>query len=215
MAGNHNIGIDFSGSFDGIEIVPILLFRRNDAFENAPEVVTQQAALFFDSIKQEIADSARSKMREWRGNERKDLSATVFPGIYNQTSLIVGGDLVQTFVDEFGLPPRKCFPPWAEGSLLFQWVVEKLAPQPLPVKRPRVDDDRRLRNAQLSASFAVAVAINQRGLPAPSDYLHEPFKATFEEYLPRVMEGLVNAGRRAASIINTSDAGSVEVIIQD
>jgi hypothetical protein len=213
MPFDQNISIELTGGAHAIQIEPVLILRRNDAFENAPDVVAQQAALFFETIKDEIAESARTKMREWRGDEKRDIQATVFPGIYNQTSLIVGGDLVQTYVDEFGLEARKCFPPWREGTLLFQWVIDKLAPQPLPVQHPRVEESKRLLNAQLSASFAVAVAINQRGLPAPADYLHEPFAATFEEFLPRVTEGLIKAGIRAASIINTSDAGSAEFIV--
>lgn len=208
-----DIDIALSGGYDAIRIEPVLIFRRNDAFENAPDIVVEQAGLFFDTIKDEVADSVRGKMREWRGEEKRDVSANVFPGIYNQVSLIVGGDLVQSFVDEFGLPVRKTFPSYGEGSLLFQWVVDKLAPQPLPVAHPRVDEDRRLLNAQLSATFAVALAINQRGLPAPADYLHEPFKQTFNEFLPRVLEGLVKVGVRAASIINLSDAGSVEFVV--
>jgi len=209
------IQIALGGGYDAIQIEPILIFRRNDAFENAPDIVAEQAGLFFDTIKDDIAESVRGRMREWRGEEKRDVSANVFPGIYNQMSLIVGGDVVQTFTDEFGLPARKVFPPFGQGSLLFQWVVDKLAPQPLPVEKPRVDEDKRLLNAQLSATFAVALAINQRGLPAPSDYLHEPFKQTFEEYLPRVLEGLVNVGVRAASIINTSQAGLVEFVVHD
>ena len=209
-----DFNVTLGGGAGGIEIVPLLIMHRNDAFDNADGIVTEQAGLFFETIKDEVAESVRLKMREWRGEEKKDVSANIYPGIYNQVSLIVGGDLVQTFTDEFGLPARKTFPPFHQDSLLFQWVVEVLAPQPLPVQRPRVDEDKRLLNAQLSATFAVALAINQRGLPAPSDYLHEPFKQTFDEYLPQVVEGLVNAGIRAASIINTSDAGSVEFVVE-
>jgi hypothetical protein len=208
------IDLALSAGFDSIRIDPILIFTRNDAFENAPEVVAQQAGLFFESIKDEISESVRGKMREWRGNEKRDVNAVIYPGIYDQVSLIVGGDLVQTYVDEFGLPARKCFPPFGKDSILFQWVVEVLAPQPLPVQRPRVDEDQRLLNAQLSATFAVALAINQRGLPAPADYLHQPFKATFEEFLPRVLDGLLQAGLRAASIINTGNAGTVEFVVE-
>lgn len=208
-----NVEIDLGGGAGGIEIDTYLIFRRNDAFENAPEVIQQQAGLFFESVKDEIAEAVRTRMREWHGEEKKDVSINIFPGIYNQVSLIVGGDLVQTFTDEFGLPARKAFPPFDRGSTLFQWVVEVLAVQPLPVERPRVDPDKRLLNAQLSATFRVALAINQRGLPAPSDYLHEPFKETFNEYLPIVMDGLTNAGMRAASIINTSAEGTIETIV--
>lgn len=204
---------ELGGGFGGIQIEPVLILHLNSAFENAPEIIIKEAERFFDTVKQEIADSAVAKMREWRGNEKRDISSTVFSGIYNQTSMIIGGDLVQTYVDEFGLAPGKCFPPYREGSLLFEWVVEKLAPQPLPVLRSRNDDDSRLRRAQLSASYNVARAINERGLPAPADYLHEPFKATFEEYLPRVTEGLREAGARAAAIINSSNAGSVDSIV--
>jgi hypothetical protein len=214
MAYDQLLNLALSGSYDHVKIEPILIFRRNDAFENAPEVVMQQAALFFESIKDEIANSARDKMREWHGDEKRDVQASVYPGIYNQVSLIVGGDLVQTYVDEFGLPAHKVFPPWKPGSLLFQWVVEKIAPQPLPVTRARVDEEQRALNAQVNVSFAVALSIFQRGLPAPADYLHQPFAATFEQFLPRVMEGLVQAGVRAASIINTSDAGSVEFVVE-
>lgn len=208
------IDLALSGSYDAIRIEPVLIFRRNDAFENAPDVVVQQAGLFFESIKGEIANSVRGKMREWHGEERRDVTAAIYPGIYNQVSLIIGGDLAQTFIDEFGLPRGEGIQPHGAGSLLFQWVVEKLAPQPLPVARPRKGDDQRLLSAQLSVSYAVALAINQRGLPAPADYLHQPFRSTFEEFLPRVMEGLVNAGIRAANIINTSDAGTVEFVVK-
>lgn len=209
-----NIGIDLGGGAGGIEIDTYIIFRRNDAFENAPDVIQQQSGLFFETIKDQVAEAVRARMREWHGEEKKDVSTNIFPGIYDQVSLIVGGDLVQTFTDEFGLPARKVFPPFDRSSTLFQWVVEVLAPQPLPVEHPRVDADKRLQNAQLSATFRVALAINQRGLPAPSDYLHEPFKETFNEYLPIVVDGLMNAGIRAASIINSGGEGTIETVIR-
>jgi hypothetical protein len=53
-----------------------------------------------------------------------------------------------------------------------------------------------------SVAFLIARAIYTRGLPRTGDFLHEPFAATFVEFLPRVLDGLATAGFETAGVLN-------------
>jgi hypothetical protein len=57
-------------------------------------------------------------------------------------------------------------------------------------------------NKAKGVAFVVARAIHARGLPAPDDYLHRPFKTAFEEMMPGVELGIHDAVNEAAILIN-------------
>lgn len=203
--------------------VPRVTVTLSEEFFGVEGILAERALAFFEEIKEEVRQAVHDRMRdggEHEGEkERDNLSALTIGG--DEPSLRVYGDLVQTFIDEFGLQPQRAFPPWRAGSPLYDWTLRhglgqdtskgearflspseaRAAGQYLgkgAAKSHREQVERQIE----SVAFLIARAIWTRGLPRSGDPLHEPFAKTFEEYLPRVRAGLEAACFEAAGIAN-------------
>lgn len=190
-------------------------FSLSEHFNEPEQVAAERALAFFESIKDDVRRGVYNRMRdggrpEGPDTERGNLQVLTIGG--GEPSLIAFGTLVQTFVDEFGLLPGRAFPPWKQGTDLFDWTERHglgvmLESQARGIgqrqgrgsrARERADEVKRIE----SIAFLIARAIYARGLPGSEDRLHEPFAATFAEFLPRVTEGLEAAGYETARILN-------------
>lgn len=202
---------------------PRLRVTLSERFNEPEDVAAERALAFFESIREEVRQGVFDRMRdggEHEGEkERENLKATTVGGL--APALFVYGDRVQTFVDEFGLNPQRAFPPWREGSPLYEWTLRhglgqdtskgearfltpseaRAAGQLLGGGTAKAHREGVTRHVE-TVAFLIARAIYTRGLPRPGDFLHEPFAATFEEFLPRVLEGLGEAGFETAGILN-------------
>lgn len=203
--------------------VPRVTFTLSEEFYGVEGILAETALAFFESIKEEVRQAVHDRMRDGGAHEgekeRDNLRALTIGGDF--PSLRVYGDLVQTFVDEFGLQPRRAFPPWKKGTDLYDWTLrhglgqdtERGEARFLSSREARAigqmlgrgaaaEHNRAVERHIESVAFLIARAIYNRGLPRPGDFLHEPFAATFEEFLPRVQAGLEEACFRAADIVN-------------
>jgi hypothetical protein len=202
---------------------PRVRVTLSERFNEPEDVAAERALAFFESIREEVFGAVFERMRdggEHKGEkERENLRATTVGGL--APALFVYGTLVQTFVDEFGLQPQRAFPPWKEGSPLYEWTLRqgigqdtskgearfltpseaRAAGQLLGGGTAKAHREGVVRHVE-TVAFLIARAIYTRGLPRPGDVLHEPFAATFEEFLPRVLDGLGQAGFETAGILN-------------
>jgi hypothetical protein len=203
--------------------VPRVTINLSEAFNSPADVLAERALAFFLEIREEVYQAVFDRMRdggEHKGEkERENLKATTTGGDF--PALRVYGDLVQSFVDEFGLQPQRAFPPWREGSPLYDWTLrhgfgqdtergerrflsarEARAVGQLLGRGASAEHNESVKRQIESVAFLIARAIWQRGLPRPGDYLHEPFAQTFEEYLPKVYDGLATVMFETAKEIN-------------
>lgn len=203
--------------------VPRVRVSLSERFYEAEDVAAERALAFFRSVEDDVRQSVFSKMRDGgesgKEKERDNLKSLTIGG--DHPALVVYGDLVQTFVDEFGLQPGRAFPPWKEGSDLFEWTLRHGLGQDIERGEARILSTREARSVgQLlgrgavaehndavrrhveSVAFLIARAIYTRGLPRSGDPLREPFAATFVEFLPAVLDGLEQAGFETAGVLN-------------
>jgi hypothetical protein len=203
--------------------VPRVTVNLSAEFYGAEDLLAEGALRFFEQIREEVREAVFERMRdggEHSGEkERDNLKALTIGG--DAPALRVYGDLVQTLVDEFGLQPERAFPPWRAGSPLFEWTLRHGLGQDTSKGEARFLTPREARAAgQLlgggtakshreaverqieSVAFLIARAIYRRGLPRPDDFLHEPFEETFNEFLPRVLDGLAAVESQVADAIN-------------
>lgn len=203
--------------------VPRVTVTLSAQFYGVEDTLSAAALDFFETIKEEVRAAVFDRMRdggEHEGEkERENLKALTVGG--DNPALFVYGDLVQTFVDEFGLQPQRAFPPWKAGTPLYEWTLRHGIGQDSSQGEARfltpsearaagqylgkgtAKAHREMVEAHIeSVAFLIARAIWTRGLPRAEDYLHEPFAATFAEYLPRVLDGLARVGFEVAQTIN-------------
>jgi hypothetical protein len=203
--------------------VPRVTFTFSEEFAGVEDIVAEAALRFLESMRPQVTEAVRERMRdggEHEGlKERDNLTSVTLGG--DAPSLRVFGTLVQTAVDEFGLQPQRAFPPWKKGSDLYDWTLRHGIGQDTEAGEARKLSTREARAVgQLlgrgavaahnrgverhveSVAFLIARAIYNRGLPRPGDFLHEPFAATFQEFLPAMRDGLTEAVFEAAGIVN-------------
>lgn len=91
----------------------------------------------------DLRDSLRPRMRKFTGEGQRRIKVAVVGRRLNK-SVEIFGELVQHYVDEYGLPPG-IFPPWDVGTLIYKYAEKKgQAPEPDPtVPRQRVGRNRR------------------------------------------------------------------------
>lgn len=98
---------------------------NTDKLKRAPNILVAQLSGGLEGLGKLLQAGVRSRVRNFRGNEKRGVKFEVSGNGLNKT-LEVFGELVQHFIDELGLPPGT-FPPSDVGSLLFQWVEKKSA----------------------------------------------------------------------------------------
>lgn len=103
--------------------VNIRVTDKTQKLRRAPNILVAQLTGGLDGLGKLLREGVRSRVRVFRGDERKGIKYQVSGKDLNKT-LEVYGELVQHFIDEMGLPPGT-FPPSDVGSLLFQWVEKK------------------------------------------------------------------------------------------
>jgi hypothetical protein len=169
-------------------------------FYNVTSFISEYAIRYFEESRERYEEGVRSRMREASGDEKRGVESVTIAG--PSPRVLVYNTTVQGWIDEYGLEPGKVFPPFGEDSQLFDWVVSVLNPQAAATNHPRVDEGRRLLNAQLGATFAVALSINERGFPGPNDYIHAPFHNTFLEEQPEFITAMEAISQEAAQYVN-------------
>lgn len=196
-----------------MEIKSNFIVHLTDNFHNGGQQTVEQVRTYFESIKNEVAEGVRSRMREFTGEEKGSVE-TLVSGT-EEISLRVWSDLPQAYVDEFGQEPgspggaRQHWPPFGPASTLFAWVVAIINPQPRPriskrkgKGKPKFTSGGSLFSVQKSVTWLVARAINDRGLPGPGDSLHAPFATTRAAMLPQIQQGLSAIGASVAEYVN-------------
>lgn len=177
-----------------------LSFSLGPNFFGAADETAARALQYFQSIEQDVYDAVYLRMRDDTGAERENLKSFTIGG--DAPALVVYGDLVQTWVDEFGLEPGT-FPPFRPDSNLWNWVAKHFDVS-LP-DRPyngSLSLEQRQENQITGLTFALAKLIHDRGLPSPNDYLHRPFGNAFEEFAPTVSENLLDLGFVVSNWVN-------------
>lgn len=134
-----------------------------------------------DETANSLVQSIRSKMREDTGAEKQSIKVTKTKTLLKQ-KLTISSDAVQALVDEYGRRAGAKMPPFGRGSLLFEWVGRKIAPDA---------------KNQASITFLVARAISVKGIKA-----NRPFGRTFEENRRGIFRDYANAVEKAISVIN-------------
>lgn len=205
---------------DEINLTASLHFQLGSAFADTPDFLAQEVLSYFESLRDPLHDGVYSRMRDGGGpetatKERGSIQVLTIGG--DAPSIRAWSDLVQAWVDEFGLEARKAFPPWKEGSRLFGWVVShnnmgvgiggllesqrRALGQLLGAAGGASEAERATKRTE-SVAFLIARAIWERGLPAPGDYVHAPFHSTFLEFAPAVEDRLFALGFEAAQRFN-------------
>lgn len=178
-------------------------YHLSAAFFQGADFAAARALEYFQSVESQMLQDVRGRMRLDLGAEREDARTQTVGGM--NPSLHVFGTLVQSFVDETGAHWTDKMPPWDRESGLYGWVGRHLQIDWQPPQNPRnpnlTDEERRIR-AQEWVTYRLAKAIFERGLPAPSDYLHRPFGATFDEWQPAVDQKMAEIGFIAAEHMN-------------
>lgn len=200
-----------------LELTTSLHLCLGAAFADTPDFIALEALRYFQGIEDAVYGGVFERMRDGGGaqsdrSERGSLRTLTIGG--DSPSLRAWSDLVQAWVDEFGLDAGKAFPPWKEGSSLYGWVLSHdmgvgglLESQPralgqlLGAAGGKSEAERATKRTE-SVAFLIARAIWERGLPAPDDYLHSPFHNTFLEFAPAVEEHLFALGFEAAQRFN-------------
>lgn len=158
--------------------------------QGGAKAVAHEAFEFLATMRQQVTDTVREIMRSGVSaaigleSERESVITIVEPG--PRPTLRSSSQLIQAAVDEEGRVSGG-MPPFGPGSLLREWVVLTLAPDP--------------KNEYLTARN-VAFRIMDRGLPRPGDPLRMPFHTAYRTLLPEIQSGLEAAVPRAAAAIN-------------
>lgn len=92
--------------------------------QNAPNILARNLRGGLESLGKHLRRSARTKMRNDLGGQRKSLKILVH-GKPISYSLDVYSEVVQAFIDAYGLKPGT-FPPFKEGSRIYAWTERKL-----------------------------------------------------------------------------------------
>lgn len=103
--------------------LPVLRLRakiRGKGLETAPKILTDAIVGGLEGLGKILIPAVTGRMRLFTGAERRNVSTRITGRGINR-SLEVFGTLVQTFIDELGLPPGT-FPPWDTNTLLFRYV---------------------------------------------------------------------------------------------
>jgi hypothetical protein len=104
--------------------LPVLRLRakmHGKGLETAPKILTDAVVGGLEGLGKLLIPAVAGRMRAtFTGAEKRNLTSLVSGRGVNK-SLEVFGTLVQTFIDELGLPPGT-FPPWDVDTLIFKYV---------------------------------------------------------------------------------------------
>lgn len=100
--------------------VRIRVTRDTPGLDRAERTLVESLNNALDALGRHLQRALRGRTRRSRGDEQKNIKYEIRGEGLNKT-LYVFGDLIQLWVDEYGLRPG-VFPPWDKGSRLYAWV---------------------------------------------------------------------------------------------
>jgi hypothetical protein len=110
-----------------------VLAHKSTALKAAPSILNKNLKGGLQAVGKRLQTSARTRMRKDTGSEQKNLKIEV-SGNNLSLNVAVFAVLVQAFVDAYGMK-RGVFPPYREGSNLYNWAKRRL--RGIPVKPVR------------------------------------------------------------------------------
>lgn len=100
-----------------------LRITRKGNLAQASQILVRETTNTLESLGRDLQHAARENVRIFAGHERRNIKWRVTGRGLNKL-LEVFGDLLQTVVDELGLPPG-VFQPFGPGSRIFNYVRRK------------------------------------------------------------------------------------------
>lgn len=101
---------------------------HHQGLKDAPRILHKHMRGGLTAVGKRLVTASRRYMREDTGAAKQSLRYRV-SGTQLNLDVIVFSNLVQAFVDAYGLKARQAFPPYMVGSQLYQWAARHPIPE--------------------------------------------------------------------------------------